>query len=659
MTNTKTTKRALLASVLSMLLCLSMLVGSTFAWFTDTATTAVNSIQSGKLDVDLVDGNGDSLDGKELSFKNVNGSADILWEPGCTYKLEEVFVENKGDLALKYQIVITGITGDAKLNEAIEWTMTIDGEAVDFAGQYTLLAGEKAGPIQISGHMKEDAGNQYQGLTIDGIAITVNATQLNHEADSFGPDYDKYADKKIVAVANQEELNAAVAAATEPTMITLADGTYTIPAYSNKDIAFVGSSAAIIDMSTAVALHNSAIALDGVTVKFLDNATYTGFQHTAKVVYDNCTINGTQFLYAPVVEFNNCTLENLTNAYCVWTYGAKDVTFTGCTFNTAGKAILVYTEGEIHADITVEDCVFNDNDSVDLKKAAVEVGSSPYSADTTYNITVSNSTVIGFAVNDEGTNTGTTVYGNKNSMDAAHLTVVIDGVTAVEDAADIIKIGTAEELFAFANDVNANKQTYAGKLVQLTADIDLENKAWTPIGQTGATQFLGTFDGCGYTISNLSIDSSAQTGGTYSSGLFGWIERHGNDANYLMAVKNVNVDGATVKGNHNVAVIAGYLIGTIQNCNVTNATVVCTHANDDACGDKAGVIAGIAAEANALIKNCTASASTVTAGRDAGQIVGACIVGKVEGCSATNVTVTAGGNCNGNNVNNALIGRTN
>ncbi len=53
MTNRKSTKRALLGSVMAMVLCLAMLVGATFAWFTDTASTGVNKIQSGKLDVAL------------------------------------------------------------------------------------------------------------------------------------------------------------------------------------------------------------------------------------------------------------------------------------------------------------------------------------------------------------------------------------------------------------------------------------------------------------------------------------------------------------------------------------------------------------------------------------------------------------------------------
>lgn len=217
---------------------------------------------------------------------------------------------------------------------------------------------------------------------------------------------------------------------------------------------------------------------------------------------------------------------------------------------------------------------------------------------------------------------------------------------------NVLTISTATELAAFANDVNVNGNNYSGKTVVLANNIDLNNKIWTPIGQTGATQFLGTFDGKGYTISNLNIDSTAETGAHYSSGLFGWLNR--------ATVKNVKINGAKVTGNHNVAVIAGYMETsgcTISNCSVTNATVVANHANGEACGDKAGVIVGHAGNAGVKVENCSATDCTVTAGRDAGQIVGAAKVANVTGCTANNVTVAATGNCTGANINNAVIGR--
>ena len=201
MTNRKSTKRALLGSVMAMVLCLAMLVGATFAWFTDTASTGVNKIQAGNLDVVLemqnADGKWVSAEGKTLDFvkaADAKGEA-ILWEPGCTYELPALRIRNNGNLALKYKVAITGINGSAKLNEAIEWTI---GDVAMGAEQH-LAAGE-GNAFTIKGHMKESAGNDYMNESIDGIAITVVATQDTVESDSFDKDYDADAEYPVVAV---------------------------------------------------------------------------------------------------------------------------------------------------------------------------------------------------------------------------------------------------------------------------------------------------------------------------------------------------------------------------------------------------------------------------------------------------------------------------
>ena len=201
MTNRKSTKRALLGSVVAMVLCLAMLVGATFAWFTDTASTGVNKIQAGKLDVALemqnADGKWVSAEGKTLDFVKAADAKDeaILWEPGCTYELPALRIRNNGNLALKYKVAITGINGSAKLNEAIEWTI---GDVAMGAEQH-LAAGE-SNAFTIKGHMKESAGNEYMNESIDGIAITVVATQNTVESDSFDNTYDASATYPVVAV---------------------------------------------------------------------------------------------------------------------------------------------------------------------------------------------------------------------------------------------------------------------------------------------------------------------------------------------------------------------------------------------------------------------------------------------------------------------------
>ncbi len=235
------TKRALLTSALAIVACVAMLIGSTFAWFTDTAGTAVNKIQAGnlKIGLEMLDDNGNwvTAKNKALQFK-VGGKipaegTQILWEPGCTYELPKLRLINEGDLALKYTIEISGINGDAKLNEAIDWTIGDIGSA----DAYTSLAVGEIKEFTIKGHMQETAGNEYQGLSINGIAITVFATQDTVESDSYGPDYDKDAGTARYTLA---EFNALTAIPEDVRTVyldigdvSLADGDVTI---GNKDI---------------------------------------------------------------------------------------------------------------------------------------------------------------------------------------------------------------------------------------------------------------------------------------------------------------------------------------------------------------------------------------------------------------------------------------
>jgi len=205
MTNGKSLKRALLSSAFSLIICVAMLIGTTFAWFTDTASTAVNKIQAGNLKVDIVDKNGNSLNGKSLSFRDVNNKTDILWEPGAKFNLDSFKIVNKGNLALKYKVIISGINGSAKLLEAINFTVKIgdaaeaalaDWEGVllpDGAAAADTMPVKETKLITISGKMREDAGNEYQGLSIGGIGITVLATQYTYENDSIGNTYDREA----------------------------------------------------------------------------------------------------------------------------------------------------------------------------------------------------------------------------------------------------------------------------------------------------------------------------------------------------------------------------------------------------------------------------------------------------------------------------------
>ena len=208
-------------------------------------------------------------------------------------------------------------------------------------------------------------------------------------------------------------------------------------------------------------------------------------------------------------------------------------------------------------------------------------------------------------------------------------------VDEVPDAVDnVITITTGAELAALSEMVN-NGTSYAGKTIVLDADIDLNNLAWTPIGACDSkTYFQGTFDGNGHTISNLYIDNSADTYMYSTSGLFGWIDAAS------ATIKNLTVDGATVKGSHWVGVIAGYMTGKIINCTVTNATVIGYNVNDEANGDKVGGLIGYMNSGAALLDGNTVSNSTVTGYRDVAGLAGAVVAnGTVINNTVENVNV--------------------
>ena len=278
MTSSKSTKRALISSALALLMCVAMLIGTTFAWFTDTASTGVNKIQAGNLKVDLQmqkpDGSWVSAKGETLEFKKAtNAPADekVLWEPGCTYELPQLRVVNKGNLALKYKIQITGIQGDAKLNEVIDWT--INDAAIDLTEGH-LTAGQTGASFTIKGVMQTTAGNEYQGLSIDGIAITVFATQDTVENDSFNDQYDKDATYPVVEAA---DLDTKLNELADGSVITV-EGTVNTPLTISKPVT--------INNLTATA--PVTIASSGVTLNAA-NIEYKGLETPALVANSDVT----------------------------------------------------------------------------------------------------------------------------------------------------------------------------------------------------------------------------------------------------------------------------------------------------------------------------------------------------------------------------------
>ena len=216
--NRTSVKRSLLVSAIALTLTAALLIGSTFAWFTSTASTGVSKVEAGKLKVTLLNGDKELSSTDVLTWQKAKGqTGTALWEPGCTYNLEPITIKNTGSLALKYKIVITGIKGDADLNKVIDWN--VNDTALD--ADHSLAVGESK-DLTISGHMQENADDNYQGKTIDGISITVVATQDTVEYDSNGNQYDKDAEYPI-SVTTGDELQAIVSSATAPVNIVLAN----------------------------------------------------------------------------------------------------------------------------------------------------------------------------------------------------------------------------------------------------------------------------------------------------------------------------------------------------------------------------------------------------------------------------------------------------
>ena len=387
MTSSKSTKRALLTSVLALLMCVTMLVGTTFAWFTDTASTAVNKIQAGNLKVDLEmqnpEGSWVSAKGQTLEFKKAtNAPADekVLWEPGCTYELPQLRVVNKGNLALKYKIQITGIQGDAKLNEAIEWTITNTSATTALDEDHPLAAGA-SDTLTISGHMKESAGNEYQDLSIDGIAITVVATQDTVEYDSNNNIYDENAEYPIIdstALNNALRTGGSIALGADvkaesylsisnDTTISLGGKTLTI----GDNTKLTGGSDLTVSGGTVLRETYSGYVdvRPGTTADSVISYTDVVFDNTYKTkTYGPCTDRVESALeFCPenggsaTFYFKNCTFNNSQVLFegLSGTHGSFTATFENCTFNNLGTSAGIAVANYLTGTITVKDCTFN------------------------------------------------------------------------------------------------------------------------------------------------------------------------------------------------------------------------------------------------------------------------------------------------------------
>ena len=376
MTQTKT-KKALAMSVLSMMLCVAMLVGMTFAWFTDTASTSVNKIQAGKLDVELLmrDGEGkyqnigDSqqvIFGSENSLVAQNNNQDTLWEPGKT-QVAYLAVRNAGNLALKYNIVLNVV--DNGLADALKYVIVPQGTLTGETQSFTETVGDwntiktNATPLPTGKvtaapngcldeiakdstkineteyfalvvHMDENAGNEYQGKDVS-IDLTVVATQKNAESDSTGPDYDEDA---TYPVASTEDLTAAINSAQSGDVVTVTQGEYALTGTIQEGVTITGAGTD----KTTLNVEKKEISKDNVTIKDMTingtgsagtggtlniNGNYKGDGNIAIAVSTGSNNTGT--------VFKNTKITNAFRGIQFWSLSGDSV-IDNCILDVAG-----------------------------------------------------------------------------------------------------------------------------------------------------------------------------------------------------------------------------------------------------------------------------------------------------------------------------------
>ena len=349
MTNRKTTKRALISSVLALVLCFAMLLGSTYAWFTDTATTNVNTIKSGILDVKLISGDGQAdLEGQTIQFKNVDDSEDLLWEPGATFYTDTFKIKNEGNLALDYTIVISAVQGEVSLMDVIEFVcVKVDGstktELTTFPNEEQLLPGGVSAEYTIKATMSKEAGNEYQNMTLEGIAITVYATQSAYEKDATGSTYDEDTKPEVrtavYTVTADTTINAiidvdSIKGATDAITVTAGTATITGGFYDAGQTPFGG------DGNTAVWANGGNVVITDGT--FYSSGLAAGDTGHIDLIYcglGTITIEG-GFYYA----------ENNT----VWLLNCKDANYANGTAKiiVKGGTFVNFNPADVHGEPT-------------------------------------------------------------------------------------------------------------------------------------------------------------------------------------------------------------------------------------------------------------------------------------------------------------------
>ena len=411
MTKKHSTKNALVASVITLALCCSMLIGTTFAWFTDSATSANNIIQSGNLDVEL-----DYLTNGD--WQTIEGKSDVLtedlYEPGYV-QVAYLKLENKGSLAFQYRLGINIIEEISGVNlEGNEFNLSdyiyfgvvdgVDGKTAAYANredavkavtnpiqikegsttESTMLPGEVK-YVALVAYMPENVGNEanHNGTNIPKINLGINvfAAQFTYEEDSFNNQYDKDAQLPILPVK----------ASTWDEVSTLSqEGAHIVLANDITGDTTIELNGGSIDGNghtmTFTATGSGKVAIDptGGTIKNLtivnpnanmfDNQWAIGSMQmsdttlTDDLYIENVEISGFKMSLDMKAEGHSIIVKNSEIVNWMQINGAEVVSFEGCHFSADGAAQLTYNQPSsmqsiifLMGNMTFTDCHFEEN----------------------------------------------------------------------------------------------------------------------------------------------------------------------------------------------------------------------------------------------------------------------------------------------------------
>jgi predicted ribosomally synthesized peptide with SipW-like signal peptide len=390
------TKRSLIASVTSLVLCCALLIGTTFAWFTDSVSTGKNTIASGNLDVELYQVKDSTETKVDENTKLFNENA--LWEPGYT-EVVYLKVANEGSLALKYQFAIDvvytnlGKTADGQdidLSQYLRFAVVENASAyatreearaaADAAGTQLisngfasteghLSADAKSDLIAIVVYMPEEVGNEanHNGTNIPTIDLGLQlvATQDTVESDSFDNRYDLTAEYPDAAapstatVKTAEELRRVLTAFTDAGSgdsvvtidedITLAEGeTWTpvsVDGYHGAGVITINGNGHTIKGLNAPLIAGGFAGESGIVINELtiDNAMIDDIYADQGLGAFVCSIDS-----MPKIELNKC---HLTNSTITSTSGARVGGLIGWTAGYDNP-----NDGPVDTYITVTGC---------------------------------------------------------------------------------------------------------------------------------------------------------------------------------------------------------------------------------------------------------------------------------------------------------------